>query len=463
VSKWANSLKVIAIVLAAGSAFPLTAEEPNQELLEMVVDLLDDPDKGMRALALERVRSEIPGEATTRRLAEQLPKLPAASQAELIGAFGDRQDAAARPVVLAALADGHDELIRVAAVGALGALGQAEDIPLFVRLIMDGSKAEQEAARASLIRLAGKNTTEALVAAMKEASPRVRTALMEILVARRDVAAAPSLLTAAIDGDATIRAAAMAALEHLAGPEHISGMLQGILKATSGSEREVAEKALAAASLRIGDADKRAVALIAALEKLSEDNQTALLPVLGRVGGQPALKKIEAVLSEPNPQRHEAAVRALCNWPDASIAPRLIELIEKDDHPNHQVMSLRALIRIAVLADGRGDDERLTLLQQAISLCKRDRERRLALERADAIRTVESLRFLLPYLEQPALAQQACESIVELAHHRGLREPNKTEFSDALDKVLNISNDATIRERAERYKRGQTWARPATQ
>jgi HEAT repeat protein len=443
-------------------AIPLAAaEESNEELLQMVVDLLADPDKEMRALALEQVRSGIRGEEATKRLAEQLPKLPAASQAELIGALGDRQDAAARPVILNALAGAHDETIRVAAVHALGALGQAEDIPLFVRLLMNGSKAEREAARASLIRLTGKNTTETLVASMKDASPRGRAAVSEILVARHDVEAAPYLLTAAIDNDATVRAAAMTALEQLAGPEHISGMLHGVLKATGGSEREAAEKALASACLRMADADKRADTLIAALEKLPEADQTALLPVLGRVGGQPALEKIEFVLSESNPQRHEGAVRALCNWPDASIAPRLVDLIETDDHSNHQIMALRALIRVAALPDGRGDDERLKLLRQAMALCKRDQERRLALQRADAVRTVESLRFLLPYLEHPALAQQACESIVELAHHRGLREPNKSEFDQALDKVLKISSDATIRERATRYKRGQTWARPA--
>ncbi len=79
---------------------------------------------------------------------------------------------------------------------------------------------------------------------------------------------------------------------------------------------------------------------------------------------------------------------------------------------------------------------------------------------ASTIRIPETLRFLLPYLDQPAYAQQACQAIVELAHHRELRDGNKAEFHTALDKVLEVSRDATVLERADRYKRGQTWVRP---
>ena len=70
------------------------------------------------------------------------------------------------------------------------------------------------------------------------------------------------------------------------------------------------------------------------------------------------------------------------------------------------------------------------------------------LQRASAIRTLETLHFLVPYLDQRPYAQQACESVVELAHHRDLREPNKAEFDRVLDQVLQISQDATVKDRA---------------
>ncbi len=96
-------------------------------------------------------------------------------------------------------------------------------------------------------------------------------------------------------------------------------------------------------------------------------------------------------------------------------------------------------------------------------MCKADDQRKLMLKRASAIRSVETLHFILPYLDQPAFAEQACESIVELAHHRGLREPNKAEFHQALDRVIATSKDAVVIDRANRYKRDQTWVRPKAQ
>ena len=53
-----------------------------------------------------------------------------------------------------------------------------------------------------------------------------------------------------------------------------------------------------------------------------------------------------------------------------------------------------------------------------------------------------------------------CETIVELAHHRGLREPNKAEFDPLLDRVMATSKDEVVVDRAQRYKKGETWNRP---
>ena len=457
----AKFFAVILVALASGPVAPLAAaEEPNDDLIQMIVDLLADQDKDIRALALDQVRTDVPGEAATKRFAAELSKLPPDAQVGLIGALADREDAVARPAVLEALAAARDESVRVAAIRAIGALGEPSDTSLLVRVLAEAFNAEKNAARASLIRLAGEDASQAIARSMNEAPPAVRVALIEILTARRAIDAAPDLLTAAIDADANVRAAAMTALGQLAGPEHVPGMVQGVLKAEQGAERQAAEKALALVCHREADADKRADALLAAMANLQSAEQTAVLPALGRVGSPSALKMIEAVIAEPDPQRHDAGVRALCNWPDASVAPRLVELIESEEHAEHRAMSLRALIRVAALPDVRSDQQRLELLQQAMKLCARDEDRRLALNRAPAIRTVESLRFVLPYLEQPALTEQACQSVVELAHHRGLREPNKVEFDRALDKVLSISNDPIVRERAQRYKNGQTWVRP---
>ena len=92
----------------------------------------------------------------------------------------------------------------------------------------------------------------------------------------------------------------------------------------------------------------------------------------------------------------EIAVRSLCNWPNASVAPRLIELAQTDKRSELRLGALRALIRVAPLPDGRPPKQKLDLLSKAMAMCQRDDERHLALKRASAIRIVQTLRFLLP-------------------------------------------------------------------
>ena len=60
-------------------------------------------------------------------------------------------------------------------------------------------------------------------------------------------------------------------------------------------------------------------------------------------------------------------------------------------------------------------------------------------------------------MDQPQFAQVACETVVELAHHKELRQPNKTEFNKALDKVILISKDPEVILRAKHYLKDETW------
>jgi hypothetical protein len=117
---------------------------------------------------------------------------------------------------------------------------------------------------------------------------------------------------------------------------------------------------------------------------------------------------------------------------------------------------LRALTRVAVLHDSRSDTERLALLKTCMNLATNDDARNYVIKRAAAVRTVESLRFVAPNLDSPALAQEACASVVELAHHRELRIPNATEFNAALDHVIRICKDHVVLDKAQRYRQNKT-------
>lgn len=435
-------------------------EQANPEHVEMIVGFLSDADKDIRSLAYDQIRTEAVGEAATKRFAESLSVLASEARIGLLSALADRGDRSAKPAVTTVLASSKDESVRAAAIRALGKLGDATDIPALISLLTAPADSTKEAARASLVQLRGDDVLPVMIESIANLDPRVRVALVEILTARRALTAIPTLLKLAAGKEATVRAAAMAALGQLAGPEHVGGMAQGVLTAVKGAERTAAEKNLMFVCSRIPEKDERAEPLRSAMQTLEAHEQIVMLSTLGRIGGASALREVDQAIASPRPKLHTAGIQAISNWPDASVAGRLIELAKSDEHDDHRRKARMALIRIAPLPDGRTDVEKLDLLQAAFDLADDDQQRNYALARAAAIRLIETLRFVLPYVDQDRYAQQACQTVVDLAHHRKLRDKNKQEFHAALDKVIKTSSDTVVVERANRYKLGQTWVRP---
>lgn len=452
------ALRYVGFLFAVMCAFPTVAQDNSAELIEVIVGLLGDEDAEMRSLAYERVRAENNGEAATTAFAAELPRLKSEAQVGLLRALAIRGDNAARPAVLDLLAMSDDTSVRVAAIESLGKLGEPEDAKLLVQTLAKSTQLERTAAAKSLVDLRGSTVPQLLVAEMKRTDSPIRVDAIEILIARRELDSISDMAAVAIDGNEAVRRAAMIGLSELAGPEQIPAMLKGILKASPGKERDAAEKCLVSICERINNPEERAAPILAAMKSTTADEQTNLLSALGRVGGSDALKTILSALE--NSQTHSAGLRALCNWPDASVAPRLIELVQTDTHPGHATTALRALIRVAPVADDRTDSQRLELLKSAMTMCTRDTERIFVLDRCRTIRTLDSLNYVLSFVDQPKLAEQACLSIVEMAHHREFRDAHKPIFMEALDRVIATSKNPVTVDRAQRYKQGQTWARP---
>lgn len=99
-------------------------------------------------------------------------------------------------------------------------------------------------------------------------------------------------------------------------------------------------------------------------------------------------------------------------------------------------------------------------MKQAMQQARTAEERTAVINRTRTAYDVDSMRFVHPYLDEPDFCQIACETIVELAHHRQVRDPNKDEFDKVLDQVIKLTKNQEHIERANRYKRGETWERP---
>lgn len=452
-----NYCRATAVAIVLGlSMLTTTAHAQDSELVEMIVEFMGDSD--FRSLAFDKIRNEAKGEAATKRFAEQLDKLNVDGQIGLISALADRGDIAAKSPVTAML-DSESETVRVAVIRALAKLGDESDCEKLVSLLAEDS-AEKSAVTTTLIQIQGQNITTAIADQIQEQPVSVQVQLIDILASRRALDAIPRLLELAKGDQPELRSAAMTALGSIASPDHLPEMVQGILKAEPGREKTNAERNVAKICNQISDVQNRSAPLLEVYQTLDAGDRNAMLATLGRVGGDAALKEIETAISSTDGTTHSRGIGALASWPDASVAGRLKEIAFQDPHLNHQLTALRALLRVAPLADGRPDQEKLELLQQTMQFTARVADRNYALQRASAIRIPETLRWVMTFIDDPRYTEQACQTIVELAHIRDLRDDNKAEFHAALDKVMAISKDPTVLERADRYKKGRTWVRP---
>lgn len=434
------------------------AADTAAEALARLDQLIDANDVQERAIAYEHIRRGMKGEASTARFAARLSALPADRQIELLRALADRGDAAALPAI-AKLAEGGDPAVRSAALQAIGGLGSGESVGLLVKALA-ATDPEKAAARRALVILRGDDATRQVVAALASAPPAVRAHLLDIMADRRARAAVPELVGYAADADPGVRAAAMRALAKLGGPEQVPGMVKGLFAAAAGQERTDAERALVTVCTQSPGHEQATESFLSIFKTASDADREVLLSPLGRIGGPGAMAVVDALLADTDPAEREFGLVALTRWPDATVAPKLLGMVANAPDAATRDRLLGALIRIAPLPDNKlNDNQKLELLQKTMKLCEKDADRGKVIERANAIRTVETFRFVLPYLDEPSLAEPACKSVVELAHHQKLRDAHKDDFTKALDKVIATTKNPELVERANRYKEGKTWAR----
>jgi HEAT repeat protein len=437
----------------------ISADEASKELLQMIVKLIGDSDQDFRAAGLDHVRSGANCEAATKLFSDQLPNLSPASQVSLLNALSDRGDNSAKSAVLQLHRSSQDELVRGAAIASIGKLGNTSDLPLLVDALSSKSTVEQAAARKSLSQLGGNDVTKELSMRMNEAAPIVKASLIEVLAIQRAKDAIPAIVSAAVDETPKVRGAAMDALGKMGDPDQILAMLPGVLKAVKGGERDAAEKNVAAVCARIDNENSRGEALIKALEAVPTTDRDQLLSLVGRVGGKKLIQYVGDIAKGEDTSRRKLAIDALSKWPDASVAEMLREITEKSTDSVERSSAFQAYVKVCAARDKRKDDERLASLKKAFKLAKTPDEQSMVINRVRTAYHIDALRFVLPYLDDKQFAQIASETIVELAHHREVRDPNKAEFDKALDKVIETSKNATVVERAKAYKKGETWSR----
>jgi HEAT repeat protein len=427
--------------LSPGYSVAVTQDEPNEEVLDLIIEFVQDADRETRAIGLQQIREELPGEKVTQRLVQLFPELSTDAQVELLDAFGDRGDVSAHPLVLKLLAS-DNQALRLAAIRAAGALGSAEDVRLLAEKTGRGSDAEKAAATEALVRLRGEAVNETIVATAGNAEPDVRIVLLGVLAGRNARDALPQVKEAAADPNAAVRSAAVKALRYLADKDDVPALITILRKAANDDECYTTELALLTVCSRVGNSSTEA--LIAGLKGADTTAQLALLRALARVGDEAAMKQTVALARDGAAAVQDEAIRLLANWNDNSVVETLLELAKSTDRENHRVLALRGVVRLAAPSGDQSGD--IELLKQVMQLSKRVDERRLVLGAVSGMSTAEALDFAVEGLQLPALSDEAALAVIRIAAKMGETQEDKS--AAAVKQALGAIKNEKIRTRA---------------
>jgi HEAT repeat protein len=422
------------------------------KLAAVVATSLADDDDAVRSAAAAELHAL--SDADLGAIAGRMAKLSPSAQTAVLAAIRVRGNTALAPAVLAACKSRH-ESVRLAAARALSTVGDVTALPALAELATAGGTLGQTAQQ-SLEAIYGPKIDAQIFAAMRaEKDPVRRAAWIGVLESHRSAGVVPLLLSEAAQQGPIVATRALSALGRLAAPSDVPALVAVLLKTAKGPVRDEAERAVRQVCLQTADPTKRAQPVLLIFRAAQPADRLTLLPLLGRIGSDPVRPIVQEALESKDPATFAAGVRALSNWPDAGPADQLLRLARAAENPTHRQWALYAFVRVVSLPGGASNTQKLASLQQAMQLSETDAQRSWVIQRASAVRSVESLRFIAPYMDQPALTEQACRSVVELAHHKELRDPNRQEFAAALQKVLAAAKDAIILERAKRYLQAQ--------
>ncbi len=378
--------------------------------LALLLRLLRDEDPERRGVGLWLAQHELPGEATTRALAEAMPPLPEATQGLLLAALAGRGDPAALPAVQAA-ADVGPKPVRLAAIRVMPQFGSGAT-PGLLRLLDEPDLELAQAAQNAIGELP--RTDAAMVAADLLRSPEVARRRFAIALVRRMQRASfgPALCLALRDSAAEVRLDAAKALEELGAADAVGPLREALLATPEAAEATAYERALTAAAVRAGTPDMVAAQLLVGFEQRTPALSIALLRVLGAVGGTKALEAVRQAVAGPASEVRTTALELLCGWPSAAAAPDLLQLA-RGGAAGEPLTCLRAVLRLAGSEDVPAD-QRLQLCRDAAPLIQRDEERKLWLGALGGLASYEALELALPYLTT-AVKDEACAAVVGIA------------------------------------------------
>ncbi len=421
-------------------------EQPEDDAVGIVLDILKSDDQQMQSAAIAMVR-DLKGPAVTKALADELPNLSEVSQVQLLSAFADRGDPAALPAVKNSL-ESPSQSVRVAAVKALGTLGDESCVVLLAQIAADTKGQEQKAARDSLYRLRGSDIDNTILMSISKAEPGGKIELIKSVSERNITEGVEVLSKTAKDEDRKVRVESFRSLREIARPDKLDDLINLLMEVTGSSERIEAQKTIAAVACRIEQKNRRAERILEVLSTVQNNqNRCSLINVLGRIGDSSSLPVLVNALKDKNADVQIAAVRALADWPRPEPLLELLDVAANSDVQTHKILALRGFVRLLGLDDKHSDKEKVELYKKAMSLAVNIGEKKKVLSGLSEISSPDALEMAVTYLDDENQSTEAAIAVIKVSESIYPEYPQQA--GQALEKIIRRTKNDSLRKQAQ--------------
>jgi HEAT repeat protein len=394
--------------------------------------------------AAVQAAQEMKGTMVTRALTTELNQLPADNQILVIQTLGKRTDAAACPA-LSTLARNGEKSVRIAAIKSLSEIGDASAVPALVELLNDGDSEISKAAQESLASVPGPEADEAVTKMLKSRQASRRLTALELISRRRMTSSVPAVLEATGDDDQKIRSSALRKVGELGSLSELPALLDLLIKYKQSQDLDAVERALSAICMKTDNPESYTTKFTNLLDRVQPLQKSALLRVLGVIGGSSALEAVRAEVNSSNELVREVAIRALSGWKTADAAPHLLALAKESQIPSQKAATLRGYINL-VLDESLSIGKKLEMCKQAIALIQRNEEKKLLLGVLGTVPATEALSMAMNYVDDSLVRNEACFAVVAICDKIVLQNPD--EVADAIGKVLKTTKNRNVTRRA---------------
>ncbi|MGD0078461.1 MAG: HEAT repeat domain-containing protein [Sedimentisphaerales bacterium] len=412
---------------------------------DLIVEIFKSNDKQMQTAAIATLKN-VADTNVIKMAAEQLPNLAAEQQIQLLAALAECNNHAALPAILSA-AKSSDDNVRVAALNAIGILGDTSTIDTLAQTASTASGPEQKAAQDALYRLRGADVDQAILKKMPGAEPKAKVELIRSCDQRNITAAAPLLIKAAKDANEPVRIEAIRALRNLADESNLQKLIDLQMGASEAERAELEKTVIAVAKLIPADKSPAGKILASVSSAKDLDTRCSLLSVLGKIGDPAALPVLRDALGDKEDKVKDAAVRSLSDWPTPEPIADLLNVAKESQNPTHKALALRGYIRLTGLDSNRPAEETIKMYRGAMALSPTPSEKKMVLSGLANMKSPEAIKMAGEYLGNDELKAEAETAIVKIAFWTMRNEPQQTR--DLLEKVIAGTTNETVRRQAQ--------------